>query len=514
MSRWLSLYWMWLLPALAALATLARWRAFRAAHRRGLLSPAGRRWLLVALAAAQALIWQTQLSLTYSTALEWPIGGLAALGVMLMALRAARAGAHPGLHGFQRPLPRDGLELIERERQTSPVCKSGEVLRRFWPLFPALGLLFYLAASVPARRFDFALLGLVLTAPLWLIPYRRQWLAPILLAPALLILLEHAFTLRAALPPGQWVTPLTGARCTGPVKAVAGQAWCLSAFTGAVYQFDLTTGVVSREAHVLEGARLFALTDASAWVQQVPARGLMRVSNGQVEFVPVRSAHSGAADPSGRVWVIDAGAELSVYAEGQASLLNSANGLLNNTADVVKVSPQGEVWVGSISGVSVLRAGQWETYDRSAGIPGAVINVAFPPEADGSAWLMWRVSPGYSALSDWGVSLLTAEGVQRHLELGALTGLEAPRVEDALAVDGEGRLWFVTQSIPRREKYLGVATPDASVDLYSLGRFATSGPYRYGGSGLWQTSFGVVADGAGGILVYNGEAQPWRHWRP
>jgi len=512
MSHWLSLYWMWLWPALAALATLARWRAFRMARRRELLRPAGWRWLLVALAAAQTLIWLTQLAVTYSTTIELPLGGLAAIGVMLMALRAARSQAHPALRGFQRPLPRDGLELIEQERRANRVG----VLRWLFPLLPALGLLLYFAASAPERWLDFALMGLILTAPLWLIPYRRQWLAPILLVPPMLILLGQAFTLRAALPLGQWSTPLTGARCTGPVKTLAAKAWCLSVFTGAVYQFDLNTGVVNQEAHVPEGARLFTLTDSSAWVQQIPARGLVRVSADGLELIRVPSAYSGAAEAEGGLWVVDVGTELTFYADGQRANVRSGDGLLNNTANVVKVSPPGEVWVGSIGGVSVLRAGQWETYDRAAGVPGAVINFAFSQEPEGATWLMWQARPGYGALSDWGVSLLTAEGVQRHLELGALTGLEAPRAEDALAVDGEGRLWFVTQSIPKREKYLGIATPtpDLSVELYSLGKFATSGPYQYGGNGLWQTSFGVVADGAGGILLYNGETQPWRHWRP
>lgn len=512
MNRWLSLYWMWLWPVLAALATLARWRVFRIAHRRGLLRPAGWRWMLVALTAAQSLIGLTQLAVTYSTTIELLLGGLVAIGVMLMALRAARSQAHPALRGFQRPLPRDGLELIERERRANRLGLGPWL----FPLLPALGLLLYFGASAPERWLDFALLGLVLTAPLWLIPYRRHWLTPLVLAPPILILLGQAFSLRAALPPGQWATPLTGARCTGPVKAIESRAWCLNVFTGAVYQFDVDTGVIHHTARVPEGARLFALTGARAWVQQVPARGLVRLSDDELELIRVPSAQFGAAEADDRLWVIDVGTELSIYTDGQPTNVRTSNGLLNNTANTVKVSPLGEVWVGSIGGVSVWRAGQWETYDRAAGIPGAVINFAFSPKSEGATWVMWQARPGYGALSDWGVSLLTADGVQQHLGLGALTGLEAPRAEDALAVDGDGRLWFVTQSIPKREKYLGVArpSPDLTVELYSLGQFATSGPYQYGGSGLWPNSFGVVADGTGGILLYNGEAQPWRHWRP
>jgi sugar lactone lactonase YvrE len=508
MAHWISLYWAWLLPALAALALLLRLRDFHQARQRGLLGPAGWRWMLLAVVAALAVIGQTHLALTYSTAIELPLGGLVALGVLAAALRAARAAVHPGLHGFQRPIPRDGLELIEREQHGHRFAS----MRRLGPLLPAWGLLFIIAAAVPARRLDFALLGLTLTAPLWLIPYKRFWLTPALLAPPLLILLGQALALRPTLPAGRWATPLTGAHCTAAVSVRAGQAWCLDAVSGAVYQFHLNSGVVTHEAHVPEGARLFAASATQAWVQQVPARGLVRVSAGALDHVPVLSAHSGAAEEAGRLWVIDVGMDLSVEAAGQLRRLGSADGLLNNTANVVKVSPQGEVWVGSIGGVSVLRAGRWHTFGPESGVPGSVINIAFAPA--GEVWLMWQARPGYSPPASWGVSALTAAGVQRPLELGALTGLEAPRTNDALAVDGQGRLWFVTQSILKREKYLGVATPEARVEVYPLGQFATSGRYQYGGNGLWQNSFGVVADGAGGILLYNGDSQPWRHWQP
>lgn len=499
------------MPALAALATLVRWQAFQRARKRGLLGPTGWRWMLIALFAAQALIWQTQLALTYSTSIELPLGGLAALGMMVAALRGARAEVHPGLHGFQRPLPRDGLELIEREQRGNRFASLGGL----WPVLPAWGLLLALAAYVPERGPDFALFGLTLTAPMWLIPYKKFWVTPVLLAPPLLILLGQALALRATLPPGQWATPLTGAHCTGAVMVQTGQAWCLNAATGAVYQFDVNSGVVNHETHVPEGARLFAATATHAWVQQVPARGLVRVSAPSAEFVPVLSAHSGAAEAAGHLWVVDVGQELSVETEDEFRRLSSAEGLLNNTANVVKVSPQGEVWVGSIGGASVLRAGRWHTYGPEVGVPGAVINFAFPPKPEGEVWLMWQARPGYSPLVSWGVSALTATGdVHSYLEVGALTGLEAPRTNDALAVDGEGGLWFVTQSIVKREKFLGRVNPDKHIEVYSLGQFATSGPYQYGGNGLWQNSFGVVADGTGGIILYNGDAHPWRHWRP
>jgi hypothetical protein len=300
-----------------------------------------------------------------------------------------------------------------------------------------------------------------------------------------------------------------------------------------VYQFDLQTGVVSVEAHVPEGARVLAANATHAWVQQIPARGLVRVSADAVQALPIRSARFGAADAGGRLWVVDVGQELTLYAEaGPPQTLFARDGLLNNTASVVSVSPGGDVWVGSIGGASRLPAGEtaWQRFDREAGVPGAVIGFAFAPGApEGTAWMLWRVRPGYGALSEWGASLLTAGAAPRHFALGPQANLEAPRSEDALAVDGLGRLWFVTQSIPRREKFLGLMTPHSAgfainpageaaasgaLAMHSLGHFATRGPYIYGGNGLWQNSFGVAADGAGGIILYNGATQPWRRWRP
>ena len=52
MSRWISLYWAWLLPLLATLGILIRLRALRLARRRELITRQGQRWMLTALAAA------------------------------------------------------------------------------------------------------------------------------------------------------------------------------------------------------------------------------------------------------------------------------------------------------------------------------------------------------------------------------------------------------------------------------------------------------------------------------
>jgi sugar lactone lactonase YvrE len=516
MARWISLYWAWLLPALAMLATLARLYDLHRAHQRGLITARGWRWMLAGVAAAQAVIWLAHRALTYQTNVWLPVLGLLANGVMLLALRAARAEIHPGLHGLQRPLPRDGLELIEHEeRALRRRARLGWGLRPWLPLLPAFSLLVYITLADVERWLALAALGMALAAPSLLTPYRRLWILPLLLTPPLMLLAAQASIQSARLPPGDWAAPLTGARCTGQLRVAAGRAWCVNALASMVYQFDLRTGVVNVEQRVPEGVRVFAANELRGWVQQSPARGLVIVDAHSVEPLRVLSAHTGAADDANRLWVIDVGMELSLFVEGEATPLRAKDGLLNNTANRVKVSPAGDVWVGSIGGVSWLPAGEthWRTLRReTSGLPGAVINFAFAP--DGTVWLLWQARPSFGPRSEWGVSALRLDGSLLHIELGALTKLETPLLEDALAVDGLGRLWFATQSIPSREKLLGVVAVNAPTSplIYPQGRFATSGPYAYG-AGLWPYSFGVVSDGEGGIILYD-SAAAWRHWRP
>lgn len=516
MFRWLSLYWAWLLPLLALLGTLARLRTVHAARTLGLLSVRGWRWMAAALAAAQALIWLTQLALVEFTLVGWPLAALAMLGVMVVALRAARAETHPGLRGFQRPLPRDGLELVELEQRALHRRAQWIWNLRLWlPFIPALLLLIYIGWYQPERWLGLVVLGTVLAAPLLLTPYRFQWSGPRLLAPGLVVLLIQASVHSARLPPGRWAAPITGAHCAGQIRVIAGQAWCVDPFTGLVYQFDLQTGVVNVRQRVPEGVRVFAANATRSWVQQRPARGLVVVEADATEPLRVISAHFGAADAQDRLWVVDVGMELTLYAEGQSKPLRARDGLLNNTVTYVSVSPRGDVWIGSIGGASWLPADEtrWRTLSREmAGLPGAVINFAFGP--DGTVWLLWQSRPGFGPRSRWGVSELTAEGALHHFDLSAQTGLEVPLMEAAIAVDGLDRLWFATQSLPARTKYLGVVDLKAGSPpaVYAQGSFASAGPFAYG-TGLWQQSFGVVSDGAGGILVFD-EVEPWRHWRP
>jgi hypothetical protein len=441
---------------------------------------------------------------------------------MLAAVRAARAAVHPGLRGLRRAIPRDGLDIIESEARRAGALGRLALPGRAWlAVLPALALLAWLLALSPARWLDLALLALLTPAPLLLVPYRWQWLLPTLLWLPLGVLAARALTLQPSLPAGWWLSPLAAAPCPALLRAEPGQprAWCVDQAERA-YRFDALSGRLLAQWPVADAARIFAAAPGSAWVQQLPARGLVRLAPGaEPQPVAVRSAVQGAADPGGRVWVIDVGQALWVVEPGaEPRWLRAADGLLNNTASAIGVSPQGDVWVGSIGGASVLPAGTaldapgaWRTLAAAEGVPGAVLNFAFGPRR--TVWMLWTPRPGYSPGSDWGVSGLSPAGAWTHLPIGPRTGLDLPRAENPLAVDRHGRVWFVSQSIPLHTRTLGVAAPDpgAAPALYPLGPFPTTGPYAYPG-GAWRDGYGVIPDGAGGVLVYTSAGQPWLRW--
>lgn len=506
-------------------------RAVRAAYRRGLIQRRAARWLLAGLAAAQAALWLALLAVLYPNRPEPPLAAIAAVGLVLVMLRAARSAVHPGLRGLRRPVPRDGLAIIEAEaRRAGPLGRLALPGRAWLTVLPALALLAWLAACpndafaslgcAPARWLDFGLLALLVPAPLLLVPFRWQWLLPAGLWLPLGVLVGRALALQPALPPGWWLSPLAAAPCPALIRAMPGQprAWCVDRGQRA-YAFDARSGRVLDRWRVDEAARIFAASAGGmAWVQQAPARGLVRLAPGLApQAVGVLSAHQGAAEPGGRLWVIDVGQELWVVEPGgEPRILRMADGLLNNTANVVRVSPAGDVWVGSISGLSRLPAGAaldppdaWQTLGAAQGVPGAVLNLAFGP--GGAVWVLWQPRPGYSGGFDWGASALTPDGAWTHLPLGPQTRLEMPLSENALAVDRHGRVWFVAQSLPAHTRTLGVAAPGAAPLLFPLGAFPTSGPFAYPG-GAWRDSYGVLPDGAGGILLYAGPGQPWRRW--
>jgi sugar lactone lactonase YvrE len=474
--------------------------------------PTGRRWLLAGLAAAQALIWLAFFSLVYPNRPELPLGALLALALLLAAARAARDHIHAGLRGLRRPLPRDGLDLIEREQRAARLSARAWLAGRvqpLWPLLPAVLLIAGLMLAAPARALGLALLALVAFAPLLLVPFRWLWLLPLWLALPLSVLLAQAQALGAARPPGWWTQPLAATTCSGLVQ-VAGdppRAWCLETGAGRATAFDPALGTLVQREAVPEAARLFAAAGGLAWVQQNPASGLVRLGPAGPQRVRVLSAQVGAAEANGRLWVIDAGQVLTIYApDGTATRLLSRDGLLNNTANVVRVSPAGAVWVGSLSGLSVLRAGAtaWQTLDRNAGAPGNVQAIAFGP--DETVWVLWLAPPHTATLQAWGLSTLHPGGAWTHRAVGDEVQLGFSPSEDPLAIDGRGGAWVVTHQAHPPQRVLVHAPASQPAQRYPLGPDTPT-------NALWRDPFGVVPDGTGGIYLYIGDDGWWR-WRP
>jgi hypothetical protein len=185
--------------------------------------------------------------------------------------------------------------------------------------------------------------------------------------------------------------------------------------------------------------------------------------------------------------------------------------MLDNFAHGVRVSPAGDVWVGSVRGASVLRAGaaEWQRLDHAQGLRGGVRDFAFAP--DGAVWMLWDLG-ARRGVRNWGVSAWHADGGVHELELGRLTQFEPPLSRQPLAVDAAGGVWIVTQSLARREKTLVVAMPDGEVSVYSLGKLPLTGPFAYPGTRWWE-SYGVLGDGQGGVVLLADNTLTWR-WKP
>lgn len=510
-AHWLNLYWSVFFPLAALLPALSRWRAFRAGWRRGLISRTDLLWLAAALAGSQAFVLLLLVSRVRETALWPPLSaGLAALVMAAGARRAAR-GAHPGLRGFLRPLPRDGLEMIGWE------TREGRRRRNLWwaarnlaPSLPAMLICAYALANQSLYWPGWWLIALAPLGPALIVALPRTWPAPLLLLPVALAMGGRALQTRETLPPGRWFTPVTGATCTSRVHLDLDRsaAWCADGANGQVYRFDPRSGWVAFQAQVESAAWVAAANSQQAWVLQNPARGLIHLDEAGQSRLRINLFARGAVDRDGRLWVIDLVGTLYVAEAAGLRALRSRDGLLANTANTVKVAPDGGVWVGSIAGASHLPAGEsaWRNFSRRQGLPGSVKNIAFAP--DGSPWFLWETLSADHGRIVWGVSR-QADGAWERYELGGRTGLDTPTFEDALAVDGLGRVWFTAPSYVRRQAFLGVLTPNiGQVSLYLQGDFVPSGLIAY------PPALGVVDDGQGGVYLYNPSHAPLRHWKP
>ncbi len=511
-----SVVWLLLLPLAAVGALGVRYRQMGKAKRLGLVSR--RAWLLLRWALALcAGFWLFNFISVFYEATLWPplLAGLTVV-VMVFLMRAARDGVHPGLYGFHWPFPQDGLELIERERL---LAEQRPPLRWWiWRLAPVvpMAIVLLLPVMVEDRRWlIWLLLGIALLAPILLIPYKNTWLSPLLLLVVPGFLLWQAVNLRARLPPGTWVTPWTSAPCSADfVPAGDGTAWCVNVRLGQVYRYHLATGIV-REIYQLSNVWEVSAADSQgAWIKERPAGSLVYVSQGEGQDIELGKANGSALTADRALWYLDTLRRLRVYDGQEASAPLLANeGLLTDPAHVVRVLSDQSVWVGTSRGVSRLdpETGSWQSYGPSEGIQGAVIDIA--AAQDGTVWLLHNMLLNSRV---WWASALQPTGEWAHYSMGRLSGLLVPRTTDAIAVDGLGRLWFLAGSISQREKFLGILNPDGTMatPMLSLGSYPTRGPFYQYGAGTLPGPYGLLADGSGGIYLYNGEKDPLRHWRP
>ena len=198
--------------------------------------------------------------------------------------------------------------------------------------------------------------------------------------------------------------------------------------------------------------------------------------------------------------------------------LTVQDGLLSDAVGVVEIGPDGGVWIGSSSGVSLLRneTQQWETYAAKDGWHGPANDFVFA--ADGSVWVLWGRQYHLAASpASWGVTHIQANGSLEHFDLSQLTGIYAPLSDDAIVPDVYGRLWFIAYQANPPERFLGILDTDGELatPLYSLGRMqAKPAPLAVSRSSLTVDAHGILPDGSGGVYLYNGADLPLRHWRP
>jgi streptogramin lyase len=402
----------------------------------------------------------------------------------------------------------DEAATIQRDR------RFAQTVLRISPFILATMICGYVLSQQSLRWPGLWLIMLALISPLLITsrPRKRLWLVPLLLVLIALAFGWQSVKLRGALPPGRWTTPMTSASCSSTVQLDLNRehAWCANESTGQIFQFTPGTGLVGQKFVVEYGAQAFAGNANQVWIMQNPASGLIMADKNQQTRIRVNFPIQGTVDPEGRLWVIDVVGILWVNEPGEDwKWLKSSDGLLDNTANVVKTSPDGSVWIGSYHGVSILLPGKstWQYVTRSDGLPGEVLDLAFAP--DGAVWYLWEALSAYQDRSQWGVS--SEQGYHwRHIGLGEKTGLDLPISQHALAVDGQGRIWFVAPSYKESTNYLGIlVSHNGIVSLYPLG------PFDLTPGGILTAGFqGVIDDGGGGIFVYDPVFAPLRHWRP
>lgn len=503
---------------MAALAALwARYRTLRHAFRIGLITPPAYRNFNLAILASGGVMAIGVLTVFYETLLWPPFAACIFLIVIALLLRIAGRGMQTGLQGLKWPVPSDGMAILEREQARRSGTPWSWRLRLVGPGAACCAVVLLAASSQPQRWLVWLAVGVLFTLPALLVAYRQSWIAPLLLLLATGFLGWRSLNLRNQVPPGQWSTLWTAARCTSQV-AITGSnsAWCLNPNQETVYHFDPASGQV-QELYVVAAANaVLAANSRAAWITTDGNGNTVHfLQSGRNRQRTLNRPIRAALAEDGTLWQIDVAGRLFYLAgsDQREVRLDTSAGLLSNLATNVRVLADGSTWIGSHIGVSRRAAGEthWTTYGHETGLRGAVIDIALAP--NGSYWfLQRRGNSGFLRSSRfWWLSALHTDGSWQHFDMNVLTTLRRPLPErNAMAIDGLGRIWLTAIAVRPSEKFLVVVQADGTIDHnQSLGLLQQIGT----GSNTDEL-FGVVSDGNGGIYLNAGEREPLRHWRP
>ena len=451
----------------------------------------------------------TFLAIFYETSYWLSLLAAVSLAGLAFLLRNTYRGVHPGLRGFSIPMPVDGLALIDRGQSRG--WRRVYSHRQYWRLMSLLPmyLCLLLAAVVDWERWRiWSAFAAISLTPLLITPSRRAWFGLVIPILGAGVLTWNGFITSTRLPPGNWTRPWSSTFCTARIVLSGdGSAWCIDHNLDRINRFHISTSLILEQYPVASQRVLFAAHTDGAWITGAGVRGLIYVSRGQVKPIWWRSNRpvDGNVSADGRLWFVDRYHRLNIYSRsGETLSLGTGDGLLNNLAYSVEVFPDQSIWVGTMRGASRRDAqtGEWGVVQWGSGPNGAVTDIEVGP--DGTIWFLqtFTLPLGLQALL---VSGLRADGQFMHYDLHKNTSLIVPSVpRDAIAVDGLGRLWFTGVSSVLSEKQLGILNPDGSLAM----PLVSLGPFKPG------NIFGVVADGDGGVFLYNQGSDPLRHWRP
>jgi len=514
-TRWLSLYWFILIPISSLLSAGFLFRNQRRKFQDVLVPGKVFGWVLLAFLTVQLIVVFLLIN-SFLEASIWP--AVAAL-VSIPLLFLSHHFIHKNLHqNFKFQFLRDsliGLNKIEDGSHFSQIrLISLWAAQLFLPFLPGVIIITYVLIHQVERWPGLWLIIIPYLAPILIATWKRKqlWLVSSALTLVSLVFGLHALKLKQTLPQGSWITPITSASCSSTVQLDLERkyAWCANEKTSLVYQFTPFTGFVDQGLFIANSSQTFAGNNSRILIMQNPLKGLVLVENGEQTQIKINYARQGTVDREGNLWVIDVTDTLWVSkADGDWKRLKAVDGLLSNTANVVKTSPTGSVWVGSIGGVNRLVEGatEWQIILRSGTLPGIVQDFAFTLE--GEVWYLWEAASAYQERVRWGVSIWK-DFQWKHIELGTETGLDYPTSPQAVAIDGIGRIWFVAPSYIQKTNFLGILEPRSGViSLYRIGPFDITP-----GEGFPIPGYnGVVDDGHGGIFLYNPAFEPLRHWK-